>query len=305
MGIYDRDYYRREAPSFLGSFAGQGQVCKWLILINAAIFILQLMTRARGDTGPLTEALVLDPSKVAHGEVWRLLTYAFLHSDHWWHIVFNMLFLWWFGHEMEDLYGSREFLSFYLVAAVLGGLGFQLAWAMDWIPTARHQVPVCLGASGAVTAVMVLYALHYPTRVILIWFILPVPIWVFVGFQVLQDSVLFLSQMNTPTAVSVHLAGAAFGFGYYKSHVRLWSFWTSLRSWYQQRSRPRLRVYRHEQLSAPVPLATPSARDADEQMEARVDAVLEKVARSGQSSLTEDERQLLLRASEIYKRRRT
>jgi rhomboid family protein len=317
MGIYDREYYRREGPSFLGSFAGQGQVCKWLILINVVVFVLQLLSQAQQ---PLTEALILDPEKVWHGEVWRLLTYAFLHSPgNIWHIVFNMLFLWWFGHEMEDLYGSREFLAFYLFAAVVGGLGFQFAWAMNWIPGASVpggldlppqllrllSVPKCLGASGAVTAVMVLYALHYPSRVILIWGLLPVPIWAFVGVQVLMDSFIFLGQRNTGTAVTVHLAGAAFGLAYYKSQLRIMSFWTSLRSWQRQRSRPPLRVYRGEPVAAPTHVPTPGASEVDETMEARVDAVLEKVARSGQASLTEAERQILLRASEVYKRRRT
>ncbi len=55
----------------------------------------------------------------------RLLTHAFLHSQtDLWHIVFNMFCLWWFGREIEALYGSREFLAFYLLAAIAGGLAF-------------------------------------------------------------------------------------------------------------------------------------------------------------------------------------
>jgi membrane associated rhomboid family serine protease len=306
MGIYDRDYYRREGPSFLGSFTGRGQVCKWLILINAGVFVLQLLSPGhRGGGGLLMDALSLDPQRVWDGQIWRLLTYAFLHDPQSiFHIVFNMLFLWWFGHDMEEMYGSKEFLGFYLVAAVLGGVAFQLAWALSWIPHVGGHVQ-CIGASGAVTAVMVLYALHFPTRVIYLWFFFPIPIWVFVGFQVFMDSFQFLSRVDTGTAVTVHLGGAAFGLGYYKSQVRLLSFWSSLRSWQRKRSRPPLRVYREEPVAAPARGPAPRTREVDETMEARVDAVLEKVARSGQASLTEDERQILLRASEVYKRRRT
>src|SRR5262249_54912591 len=105
MGIYDRDYYRREGPSFLGSLAEQGRVTNWLVGINIACFIVQVATRTVGfdEFGlrevkqPFTDALLLDVPLVLKGEVWRLLTYAFLHDPNTiWHIVFNMLVLFWF-----------------------------------------------------------------------------------------------------------------------------------------------------------------------------------------------------------------
>src|SRR5205085_11979135 len=102
MGIYDRDYYRREGPTLFGSFADRGTVCKWLIGVNAAVFVVQMLTAGAslGDRpwGPVTDALMLYPDKVMHGQVWRLLTYAFAHdTNSVMHILFNMLFLWWFG----------------------------------------------------------------------------------------------------------------------------------------------------------------------------------------------------------------
>ena len=138
MGIYDREYYRRDGPSFLGSFVDRGKVCKYLILINVIFFVIQWI--APHDTYPMrlegrtvevadpnsvfTKALWLDPNKVMSGQVWRLITHAFLHDTQGfpWHIIFNMLFLWWFGNEVEDLYGPKEFLAFYLFGALLGGI---------------------------------------------------------------------------------------------------------------------------------------------------------------------------------------
>jgi membrane associated rhomboid family serine protease len=301
MGIYDREYYRREGPSFLD----RGQVCKWLIGVNVACFVIQVLTRPRGfgpmGMGPFTDWLVLDVEQVLHGQIWRLLTYAFLHDPgNIWHIVFNMLFLWWFGSDIEDIYGAHEFLTVYLLSAVLGGLAFFLA-ALAGLTGGQY----CMGASGAVTAVMVLCALHYPTRTILLFFILPVPIWLFVGFQVAQDTLLFLSQNETTrTAVTVHLAGAFFAFVYFKRHWRVLRWWAQLQTFLQQRTRPRLRIYR-EETRPPAPAASPREEEADEQLEAKLDAVLEKVARYGQNSLTESERRILLRASEVYKKRRT
>jgi membrane associated rhomboid family serine protease len=301
MGIYDRDYYRREGPSFLGSITSTSQVCRWLIGINIAVFVLQILVRG------FTNAFDLDVDAVLQGQVWRLLTYAFLHDPgNVWHIVWNMLFLWWFGTDVEEIYGSREFLAFYLTAALLGGFGFLAGYyAMD-MPGAR-----CLGASGAVTAVLVLCAMHFPTRIILVFMILPVPIWLFVVISVGKDAYYLLRNIDSGTAVTVHLAGAAFAFLYYKAQWRVLYLTSWLRSLLRQRSRPNLRVYREEPqqpVSVAAPPAAPGAQptgDVDEHLEAKLDAILEKVARHGQNSLTESERQILLRASEVYKKRRS
>jgi len=306
MGIYDRDYYRKEGPSYLDSFALKGQICKWLLIVNVALYVLQLMTGlSRQDGGPVTDILELVPEKVLGGEVWRLLTYAFVHSFHWTHIVFNMWLLWMFGGYLEELYGRWEFLAFYLTAAVLGGLAYMAQAALGWYLDMR--IP-CVGASGAITALMILCAFHYPHLTILLFFVLPVPIWALAVFQVIQDSLGLLgARPGDPIAFSVHLGGAAFAALYYQMHWRLLSFWPKFRSWKNQRRRPRLRVFRGDEESRePVPVATvPPAMDVDEQLEAKLDAVLAKVARTGQSSLTDAEKQILLRASEIYKKRRT
>src|SRR5688572_7914722 len=110
MGIYDREYYRRDGPGFLGSLAAQGRVTRWLIGINVVCFLLQMLTRSRPPDNnpfrweePFTDALLLSVPAVLSGEVWRLLTYAFLHSTNdIFHIVWNMLFLFWFGRQVED-----------------------------------------------------------------------------------------------------------------------------------------------------------------------------------------------------------
>jgi hypothetical protein len=217
-----------------------------------------------------------------------------------------MLFLWWFGRDIEDLYGPREFLAFYLIAALGGGLVYlitNLAWGagvtLGGVP---YYVP-CLGASGAVMAVMVLGVFHYPNRIILLFFIIPVPIWMCVAFMVLKDLVYFLAQWETTTAVSVHLAGAAFAFLYYKFQWRLMNLWPGGWSW---KRRPRLRVVRDDDdpSQTPVPVGPSKAAEVDERLEAQVDAVLEKVSRYGQDSLTDSEREILFKASEVYRKRR-
>jgi membrane associated rhomboid family serine protease len=313
MGIYDRDYYRREGPSFLASFTEHGKVCKWLIVINVVCFVIQLLTMQRGGadeygmalprgSGAFTNFFVLDVDAVLHGQVWRLLTYAFLHSEYsLLHIVFNMLFLWWFGSDVEDLYGPREFLAVYLTAAVVSGLAFMLG------SLAHVQLgSQCLGASGAVTAVLVLCAIHYPTRVIYMFYLVPVPIWLFVVFSVAQDLFGLLGGPNDRNvAFAGHLGGAAFGLLYYQMHWRLLNLVPNFSAWRRPRVRSRLRIYREEDEPAtPVPVAAASPSNVDEQLEARMDAVLQKVSNHGIESLTEQERSILLQASERLKHKR-
>ncbi len=137
-------------------------------------------------------------------------------------------------------------------------------------------------------------------------FVLPVPLWLFAIFNVGQDAFLFASRIKTPVAVIVHLAGAGFAFAYYKMQWRVYpllsGLWTKLP---RRRNRPRLRLYRPEDADAraePVPVAATPPGEAgavDEHLEAKLDAVLEKLARTGKESLTESERQILLRERDL------
>src|SRR5690242_18936857 len=129
MGIYDRDYYLREGPGFLDAMWPSGSACKWLVAINVAAFLIQLLTRE--TPAVFTGLFDLDTNAVLRAEVWSLLTYAFLHSpDSFWHIFWHMALLWWFGSDVEQIYGPRESLAFYLTAVHIGGLAF-FVWGLN------------------------------------------------------------------------------------------------------------------------------------------------------------------------------
>jgi rhomboid family protein len=315
MGIYDRDYYRKEGPSFLGSLAETGRVTTWLIGINVAFFILQFVTRAPvrgGWVEPVTRALELDPEQVLRGQVWRLGTYAFLHSTlDIWHIVLNMLTLFFFGRLVEERLGGREYLTFYLVAAVMGGLAYFLACLAGFHPPPANDPRVyvpCVGASGAVMAVLMLAACLNPRQVVLLFFVLPVPIWALAVVYGLMDLVPFLRLASGQIATSAHLGGAAFGFLYYSQGWRLTNWGARWPRWAGRSSRPQLRLYREDE-DEPAPVhvtARPAPRAGeDEQLEAQLDAILAKIPRVGMEGLTEGERQVLRKASEAAKRRRS
>jgi rhomboid family protein len=310
MGIYDRDYYR-EDQRWSNPFArSQGTV--FLCLLYLFMFIAQVATQQDGlprfppPAGGLTEALQLDVNKVLQGEVWRVISYALVHQP-WnvFHLIFTIGFLAWIGHQVEDLYGSKEYLAFFFLTTLLGGIAYTIVAAFMANP------PPLLGPSGAVTAVLILFALHYPTRRMFYF-----PIWVIVAFYALMDIAGLAGGHANPAAVAVHLAGAGFAFLYHTYTLRVLNWLPSGRGSGQtvrRVPRPKVRV---QEKREPEPAAATSAAagaqgaavssgpGVNEHLEAKLDEVLAKVAKHGKESLTEVEREILLKASEIYKKRR-
>jgi hypothetical protein len=249
---------------------------------------------------------------VKEGEVWRVLTYALVHQPgNLFHIIATLVFLVWIGHQVEDLYGWKEYLAYYFVSSLVGGITYTVIGAFT------PNVGPLLGPSAAVTAVLVLFALHFPTRTISFFWYLPIPIWLVVAIYALTDIAGLTQGHANPAAVAVHLAGAAFAFLYHTYSLRVLNIFPGgrgSRTVAKRAPQPRLRVRRDE--PEPEPAATATAASAagaaaaggsspvDEHLEAKLDEVLEKVQRHGKESLTEDERGILMRASEIYKKRR-
>jgi membrane associated rhomboid family serine protease len=315
MGIYDRDYYREDSR-WRNPFA-RSQATLFLVLFYCFVFIAQVASMdprqaGRGNARPdaLTAALELDVGRTLDGEVWRVVTYALVHQP--WnilHIVFTAIFLIWIGHQVEDLYGSREYLAFFFVCTLIGGVAYTVVGVF------MHGSPPLLGPSGAVTAILVLFALHYPTRTISLFWYIPVPIWLLVAIYALTDIAGLAQGHANPAAVAVHLAGAAFAFVYHTYTLRVLNLFPGgggTGKSVRRMPQPRLRVRRDEPEPEPAATAAGAAGAAavggsssvDEHLEAKLDQVLEKVQRHGKESLTEVEREILLRASEVYKKKR-
>jgi membrane associated rhomboid family serine protease len=253
-----------------------------------------------------------DPKLILEGEVWRLLTPVFLHGGVL-HLFFNMLILYWTGRQLEELYGSREFVVFYL----LGGIGANVLFLGVQL-VGLAEMSRALGASGAVTAALIVYACHFPHAQVRVWFILPMPMWLLAVIIVGFETVAGLSEIPNPKgqggrggiAHFAHLGGAAFGFLYYQSGIQFTKLITRRE---RARVRPKLRVVAppaedeedtREPVGASVEAPARAASATDEQLEAKLDAVLEKVSKHGKDSLTPEEREILARASELYKKRR-
>ncbi|HVC99133.1 MAG TPA: rhomboid family intramembrane serine protease [Pirellulales bacterium] len=284
MGLSDRDYVRDQPRGFF--LGGDRSMVANLILINVGVYLADLLfDQAISEWGMLWSDLFQKP-----WNAWQLLTCGFLHAPSVMHVGVNMFELWLFGTDIEAIYGKREFLRLYLSLIVLSSL----AWVASENLLVHPAEPVpMLGASGAVSGVLVLFALHFPRRLIYIWGVLPVPAWLLCLLFLIQNLVGFdqvLAGHHLGIAFATHLAGAALAFVYYSTGWNLGRLVPRRLSWSMFQRRPKLRV--HE--------APPREEDIGRQ----VDRILEKITREGEASLSQAERQTLEEASRRYQQRR-
>lgn len=248
--------------------------------------------------------LELDTEKVKRGQVWRLLTNAFCHDRFAvLHIVFNMLFLYWFGQFVESTYGSTEFLCFYLGAALVASLAYV---GLELFTGDRFPA---IGASGAVMGVVCVFAMWNPNHTIRLYFMFPVSITMMLILYVIFDlhpvlMALSGNALYTGVAHAAHLGGLLFGFLYYRNNWRL-APWVERSVGKIKGSRPRarakqagLRLFSGEKNQDGEPVKTKADLRFDEQL----DDVLKKISEEGQDSLTERERKILILGSQRYRK---
>lgn len=327
MGLDNREYLREESRRYEGgggfSFGGRGggfgassPVTMRLLLITIAVFLAQSLftqpvpddslsaVRAAGGAARISfveKWCALDPDKVLSGQVWRLLTYGFCHDRHQlFHILFNMLLFFFFGKVLESMYGSKEFLAFYLVSIVLAGIAFVILNLVTGTPGQA------IGASGGVMAVMVLYALHFPRQTMLVFFIIPVEIRFLVAFLALADLYPFFQMLvgngtaSDGIAHAAHLGGLGFGFLYGRMNWRLAPLFGSLDTMWKAKRRG-LRVVSDD---ADDPYDRNTAQPTDSKLAEQMDAILQKISEQGEQSLTAKERRTLEKASRELRNRR-
>ena len=302
MGLYDRDYgrYETETPWDRAQRPARN-ITITLIVITVVIFFIDIIF---ADTNNERKSLLVpwfgaSSLSITHPWlIWQTLTYGFLHdTGNFMHVVFNMIGLFFFGRAVEQRIGGSEFLKFYLVAIVIGGIVGALTFILQGIGPGG----VVIGASGAVIATVVLFACYYPHSEILLMFVIPVKAWVAAMMFVIYDLIGALGIIDSfvpgagGTAFTVHLSGAAFGFLYHYRHWNLrwldFGFFQNLPERMQQRSR-RMKLKLHDPEKK-------LAKEADE-----ADRILAKIHQSGESSLTPSERKTLERYSRRQRERR-
>ena len=299
MGIHDREYYQRTSR-------GQGPIGQitssavgTIILINVVVWFIQAFLYPQA-----TVLLAASPSDVFERfQVWRLLTANFAHSpDGLQHVFWNMLFLFFFGRDLERLYGKRDFYLLYLgsgIIAVLAELVVASASGMN-----LHVV----GASGAVLAILMVFVLCFPTRTVLLFFVIPVPVWILCLMFVIGDISGALDPSDTGVAHFAHLTGALAGFLFRYYDLR----WVRLQSvWRRLFGTRRKAAARGGSKVIPFPRQDRSEEPREEmsgkvaEISERIDSLLEKISSQGKESLTQEELDFLKENSAKYRSPRT
>jgi membrane associated rhomboid family serine protease len=183
-------------------------VTRLLLIANVIVFGLQVLT------GPLLEHYFalwpLSPVRYAgfgHFQPWQIVTYAFLHGSTT-HLFFNLLALYMFGGEVEQLMGRRRYTVYYFVC-VVGAAVAQLL-VMRQMTGPPHAT---LGASGGVFGLLLAFGMAFPTRQILLIFPpIPMPAWLFVTLYGLLELTLGVTGTQDGVAHFAHLGGMAAGF---------------------------------------------------------------------------------------------
>ncbi len=296
MGIYDRDYLRDEEERYgkggMGGGPRRWTVVTWIIVLNIAIHLLQILLLDSGRVGTASR------EELFGGHVYLLLTYQFVHADLF-HLFFNMLILYFWGYQLHLRLGTASFLGLYLGAGVFGGLA----------QTMFSPNPI-LGASAAVLGVMFGIISLAPRQVmnLLLFFVVPIrtQMWKIGAFIVVIEVVMMLAQEvfgmtfgKNGIANVAHLGGAFFGW-FWIAYITPWREGRREETHRENRWSQRFgtkRVVEARVVDSPPP-GKPKPFVSTE-----IDAILDKISEQGMQSLTEEEKRVLQKSSEKLSRR--
>lgn len=267
-------YYTRHTwrPSGLGGHGMNVSLppgIKLLLISNIAVFVLQWFAYSF-----IVRWFGLVPLSIQQqGTIWQLGTYMFLHGGPF-HILINMFMLWMFGREIELAWGTREFLKYYFVCGIGAGIITFLFMFESPVPT--------IGASGAVFGVMLAFAMMYPNRLLLLFFLIPVKVKYVIIFYALLTFYAAFSSAHDGVAHFTHLGGFAVGFLYLKLDWRPKAF---LHQYRDARRRRKVQKIRRNVM-------------VDRDFMEKVDRVLDRINDVGYENLTAEEKRILDQASQ-------
>ncbi len=272
---------------------------QWILALNIGVYFLQL-TLFGSDA--VYSALALDPARFPSA-LWTVGTYMFVHA---WlaHLAFNMFTLWMFGPRLEQEWGTRSFVQFYLWCG-LGG-------AIAHLALAQHSAVI--GASGAISGVLVAYALRWPDEEVYLFGVIPMKSrWLVAAL--LAMNVIFALSPSSRIDWTAHVGGMAFGWIFLKvyavgglTRVRGWVSSVPDESEDMPRAVPRNRGPMRERggnvdevversnavvLRERKPLQHIPKQETPKEYAARVNQLLDKISQHGIGSLSREERRIL------------
>jgi membrane associated rhomboid family serine protease len=276
-----------------------------LILINVVVYLVVAVLFVISQVAQFPEIfdavhrLIAIPAPLIEflQRPWTIITYAFVHD---WtgilHILFNMLFLYWFGKLFVEYLGSDKLVAVYFLGAFAGAVAYLIVYNV--IPYYEARVPDggMVGASAAVYAIVVATATLVPDYTFFLLFLGPVRIKYIAAFYIVLS---FLGSVGSNEGGNVaHLGGALIGFVYIKqlqAGVNWGSWITAVIEWCKGlfSAKPKVKVtYRKEAAAAAKKAGKSSTVSQDE-----IDTILDKISDGGYESLTKEEKEKLFNAS--------
>ena len=288
-------------------------VVKNLLIINVLMF-LATFTLERFNID-LTNILGLHFFKASDFRIYQIITYMFMHAN-FGHLFFNMFALWMFGNTLENIWGSKRFLLFYMVCGIGAGLCQELVQYIEYatslanyatVNTGGKIIPMSaylnmmntVGASGAIYGLLLAFGMMFPDSRIYLYFLFPIKAkWFVIGYAVLELLLGIGGADNV--AHFAHLGGMLFGLLlilYWRRHPSgpnkdFRKLKDIFQSW-----KNRKKYTRYEEVYDKVPRSDEEYNYQKAQKERDVDAILDKVAKSGYDSLTKEEKEFLFKNS--------
>jgi membrane associated rhomboid family serine protease len=228
---------------------------------------------------------------------WTLITHMFVH-DNVWHIVANMLWLWGFGYILQDLAGNRKLIPVFLYGALAGALVYMLSFNV--IPVLRQYINVpALGASAGVMGIAIATTTMAPGYRIFPFINGGIPLWVLTMIFVIID--LATIPYNNPGGHIAHLAGGAMGFLFIvmmRKGYDLSNWMNNVFDWVNNLFNPD-KPKKGKRLKTELfyKTSTKPYNKVSNITQQRIDDLLDKINQKGYNSLTEEEKELLKRAS--------
>ncbi|TGN20019.1 rhomboid family intramembrane serine protease [Leptospira idonii] len=253
-------------------------VVRALLVANGIVFVLQFLENLILKTSWIGGILALNPALVLKGFVWQVVTYSFLHVQ-FWNLLMNMLMLWMFGGQLEEHWGSKPFLKFYIFSNLAGALAAVIAAFFGMSPG------IVVGASSAVYALLFAYALTWPNREMLFMLIFPLK----AKYVAILFMLILLFSGGGAIVYTSLIGGVVSAFFL----VRFYSGWKKISSgsssWSLSRYLQKRRFLRYQQ-----------EMENRENAKDRVDKLLEKISKEGMDSLSRSEKKFLNDASQKY-----
>jgi membrane associated rhomboid family serine protease len=217
---------------------------------------------------------------------WTLFTYMFIHAD-FFHILFNMLWLYWIGKILEEYLNGKKITFLYIAGGLAGAVVYITCYNLFPAFAERAVISTAVGASGAVTAIIVATATLLPNHTISLLFLGPVRlVWIAIFYFIVD----FVSLLGPNAGGSLaHIGGAIFGFLFIKSLQKGNDWSNPFEEFFKPK--PTLKVV-STNYNAPQKAQKTSIPDQDE-----IDKILDKISQTGYNNLTKKEKEILFNAS--------